>query len=55
MTRDDGASCLFISAEEGHLDMVKVLDVGGRELVILGACSLSGIRCCFCCRHKRIC
>jgi ankyrin repeat protein len=34
-TRDDGFSCLDISAENGHADVVRALLVaGGRELVI---------------------
>ena len=35
-TRDSGASCLWISAQNGHLEVLKaLLEVGGRELVIL--------------------
>jgi len=33
MTRDNGVSCLMISTEKGHLDVVKaLLEAGGREL-----------------------
>jgi hypothetical protein len=31
MTADGGFSCLYVSAQEGHLEVVK----GGRELVML--------------------
>jgi ankyrin repeat protein len=38
MTRENGVSCLYISAENGHLDVVKaLLEAGGRELVMLTA------------------
>ena len=38
LTEDDGASCLLISAEEGHLKVVKaLLEVGGRKLLLLTA------------------
>ncbi len=38
-TRDTGVRCLYISAQEGHLDVVKALleAGGGRELVMLTA------------------
>ena len=37
-TRDTGVRCLYISAQEGHLDVVKaLLDAGGRELAMLTA------------------
>ena len=33
---DDGVSCLYMSAQNGHLDVVKtLLEAGGRELLIL--------------------
>jgi ankyrin repeat protein len=36
MTKDDGASYLWISAHEGHLDVVNaLLEVGGRELAMM--------------------
>jgi hypothetical protein len=36
LARDDGVSRLYISAQNGHLDVVKVLlEAGGRELVML--------------------
>ncbi len=36
MTRNDGVSCLMISAEKGHLEVVNaLLEAGGRELVML--------------------
>ena len=32
LTADDGASCLFISAQNGHLEVVNaLLEAGGRE------------------------
>jgi hypothetical protein len=35
---DDGVSCLYVSAEKGHLEVVKaLLEAGGRELVMLTA------------------
>jgi len=38
LSRDDGVSCLYISAREGHVDVVKAqLEAGGRELVMLTA------------------
>ena len=38
MTRNDGVSCLWISAKKGHLEVVKaLLEVGGRELLMLTA------------------
>ena len=53
MTRNDGSSCLYLSAKKGHLDMVKghldvvkaLLEAGGHKLVMLtmhnGASGLS--------------
>jgi predicted LPLAT superfamily acyltransferase len=36
LTMDDGVSCLYIGAENGHLEVVKaLLEAGGRELVML--------------------
>jgi len=36
MTADNGASCLMISAQGGHLEVVRaLLEAGGRELLIL--------------------
>ena len=36
LTADDGVSCLWISVQEGHLDVVNaLLEVGGRELLVL--------------------
>jgi hypothetical protein len=36
LTRDNGLSCRLISAEKGHLDVMKaLLEAGGRELVML--------------------
>ena len=36
LTRNNGVRCLYISAQEGHLDVVKeLLDSGGRQLVML--------------------
>jgi hypothetical protein len=36
LNADDGASCLMVSAQEGHPDVVKaLLEAGGRELAIL--------------------
>jgi len=36
LTADDGVSCLFISAQEGHLEVVNaLLEAGGRELLML--------------------
>jgi len=38
MTRNDGVSCLWISAHKGHLDVLNaLLEVGGRELAMLTA------------------
>ena len=38
MTADGGFSCLYVSAQEGHLEVVKaLLEAGGRELVMLTA------------------
>jgi ankyrin repeat protein len=36
MTRDDGVSCLYMSAQNGHLHVVNaLLEAGGRELAML--------------------
>jgi hypothetical protein len=36
MTRNNRVSCLWISAKNGHLEVVKaLLEAGGRELVML--------------------
>jgi hypothetical protein len=36
LTEVIGVSCLYISTQEGHLDVVKVLlEAGGRELLML--------------------
>ena len=36
LTSDNGASCLFISALNGHLEAVNaLLEAGGRELLML--------------------
>ncbi len=36
LTRNNGVSCLFISAQAGNLDAVKaLLEAGGRELVMM--------------------
>jgi hypothetical protein len=36
LTADGGVSCLYVSAQEGHLEAVKaLLEAGGRELVNL--------------------
>ena len=36
LTKDNGSSCLCISAQEGHLGVVNaLLEVGGRELLML--------------------
>ena len=44
MTKDDGASYLWISAHEGHLDVVNaLLEVGGRELAMMTRDN--GVRC----------
>ena len=38
LTADDGASCLLISAQNGHLEVVNaLLEAWGRELVMLTA------------------
>jgi hypothetical protein len=38
MTRNNGVSCLYISAQNGHLEVVKeLLEVAGRELAMLTA------------------
>ena len=38
LTRRDCASCLWISAQAGYLEVVKaLLEAGGRELVMLTA------------------
>ena len=38
LTRDGGFSCLYISAGEGHLEVVNaLLEAGGRELLMLTA------------------
>jgi len=38
LARDDGVSCLYISAQREHLEVVKVLlEAGGCELVMLTA------------------
>ena len=49
LTRDDGTSCLWISAQNGHLEVVNaLLEAGGRELLMLtkddGASCLSVAR-----------
>ena len=37
-TRDTGVRCLYISAQEGHLDVVNaLLEAEGRELAMLTA------------------
>ena len=36
LTKDNGGSCLYISAQNGHLEVVNaLLEVGGRELLML--------------------
>ena len=36
LTADDGTSCLYISAHNGHLEVVNaLLEAGGRELLML--------------------
>ena len=36
LTKDNGVSCLWISAKEGHLEVVNaLLEAGGRELLML--------------------
>jgi hypothetical protein len=36
LTMDGGFSCLYISAQKGHLEVVNaVLEAGGRELLML--------------------
>ncbi len=36
LTTDDGTSCLWIKAANGHLEVVKaLLEAGGRELLML--------------------
>ena len=36
LTKYDGASCLYVSAQDGHLEVVNaLLEVGGRDLVML--------------------
>ena len=38
LTWDNGVSCLMISAQEGHLEVVNaLLEAGGRELLMLTA------------------
>jgi hypothetical protein len=38
LTADDGGSCLFTSAQEGHLEVLEaLLEVGGPELLVLTA------------------
>jgi hypothetical protein len=38
LTKDNGLTCLYMSAHEGHLEVVKaLLEVGGRELAMLTA------------------
>jgi len=38
LTADDGTSCLYISAQNGHLEVVNaLLEAGGRELLMLTA------------------
>jgi hypothetical protein len=38
LVADDGVSCLYISAENGHVEVVKeLLKVGGRDLAMLVA------------------
>ena len=38
LTADNGASCLFMSAQNGHLEVVRaLLEAGGRELAMLTA------------------
>ena len=35
LTADDGTSCLYISAQEGHLEVKRaLLEAGGRELML---------------------
>jgi hypothetical protein len=39
----DGASCLFIASQNGHLEVVKHLcEIGGKELLMLTA-NVSGL------------
>jgi ankyrin repeat protein len=36
LTADDGSSCLMVSAQNGHLEVVNaLLEAGGRELLML--------------------
>ena len=36
LTKVNGDSCIYISAQQGHLDVVKaLLEAGGRELLML--------------------
>ena len=51
LTTDDGASCLMVSAQNGHLEVVRaLLEAGGRELLMLTRDD--GVSCLWISAHK---